>query len=217
MAYKIPIAKKKEMEKIYGVMDGKKPFSIDENNYGWERERNGTMRVRLGNMSDAGWYWDGDQNDLNGFIFRLNHSQIKDDFLKDTTKNNITFAEIKAQLLKSSQKMDGFYEMSGDNVVWKFGETDGDVDEAYEMEEAGLTKEQENKVYSEYKPVSYEEFEKENAEFYKKSMNTIIVESNSYEEYMEKQEDVSAELQERRMNENQNRFLQAIDKVKEKK
>jgi len=215
MAYNIK--NKPVKEKKSSMKENVKSFYIDKHNYSWENDGKGTMKVSLGNMTDAGWYWNGNQNDLNGFLFRLNHSKVKDEFLSDVKSKSISFRQIKPQLLKSAEKNDGLYEMSGDNVVWHLGQIENDVDESYEIEEAGISKEKQDDVYSEYNPITYKEFEKENSKMYKEKIKKAIKESNSYEEFMEKQDEIQVELMEERMNENGLRFIQAINKVKEKK
>lgn len=214
MAYKIKNKKPKKEKQSFVMEDRKNTFEIYAHNYSWHKNKDGTMRVSLGNMTDAGWYWDGDEKELNGFLFRLKNSRVRDDFLDDFKKENINFGEIKPQLIQSARKGDGLYEMSGDNVVWHFGEVEGDVDETYEIEESGLTKEQENKVYEEYSPITYEEFEKEYSSSFKKDMEEAVKKSDSIEELWKHQGDIAEDLTEKRINENQERFLNAIDKVK---
>lgn len=195
-----------------------KSFYISRHNYSWENDKSDKMKVSLGNLSDAGWYWNGDEKDLNGFLFRLNHSKVKDEFLEDTKKQNVSFQQIKPSLKKAVENGDGLYEMSGDNAVWHFGEIDGDVDDSYELEEAGITDGKEvDKVYSEYHPINIDEFEKENLKSYKEDMKKAVDESNSFEELWGKQDDINQSLVEERMNANSLRFTQAIDKVKGKK
>jgi hypothetical protein len=213
MAYEISKPKLKEKKENY---KDNKSFSIDTHNYSWEKDKKGSMKVSLGNTTDTGWYWSGNQNDLNGFLFRLNHSTEKDKFLEDVKEENINFVQIKPQLIKSVERGNGLYEMSGDNIVWHFGEQD-DVDENYEMEESGLTKEQKDNIYTEYMPITYEEFAKKNSKNYKEQMKKAINESDSYEEFMEKQNEISQELIEERMNENNLKFIEAINKIKGKK
>ena len=211
MAYSITKPIKREKS------NNAKSFSINSHNYSWESDKSGKMKVSLGNLSDAGWYWNGDEKDLNGFLFRLNHSKVKDEFLEDTKKQNISFQQIKPSLKKAVENSDGLYEMSGDNVVWHFGVIDGDVDESYELEESGFPKEKQDEVYSEYHPITIDEFEKENLKSYKEDMKKAVDESNSFEEFWKKQEDIQQDLIEERMSANSLRFTEAIDKVKEKK
>jgi len=210
MAYNVPKPMKREKT------SKSKSFHINSNNYSWDSETSGKMKVSLGNLSDAGWYWNGTEKDLNGFLFRLKNSKVKDEFLSSTKENNISFREIKPQLKKAVENGDGLYEMSGDNVVWHFGEIDGDVDESYELEESGISSDKQDEVYSKYHPITYEEFEKENKKSFKEDMKKAVDESNSFEELWAKQDDISQSLVEERMNANSLRFTQAIDKVKEK-
>lgn len=194
-----------------------KSFSIDADNYAWSRNSNGTMEVRLGNMTNAGWYWNGNQSDLNGFLWRINRSSVRDEFLQDIQKEGISFAEIKPVLLKSAGKGDGLYEMSGDNAVWKFGNAEETIDYSYEFEEEGLTEEQQQKVWQEYTPIGVDEFEKKHKQSYKKDMVKAVEKSNSYKELWEAQASIAQGLAEDVSAENMDRFYQAMKKVKENK
>lgn len=195
-----------------------KSFSINAHNYSWSRDAKGIMEVSLGNMTDAGWYWNGDQNDLNGFLFRLNHSRVKDEFLEDVEKENVTFAEIKPQLSKSVNKDDGgFYELSGDNNIWKFGNDSFDVEDSSLFDEENLNEEQKNKVWNVYNSITYEEFEKKYSKSYKADMQKAIDESDSYEEFMERQDEIAEDLVNKRVDENQSRLMEAINEVNDKK
>ena len=212
MPYKQTIPKAKEQTPTSSKL---KPFSIEAHNYSWEN-KNGVMKLSLGNMSDSGWYWDGNQNDLNSFLIRLKNSKVRGEFLEDTKKNNINYNQVKPYLLKSVDKDDGLYELSGDNVLWRFGET-GEPELDY-LDEENFSEEQKQKFYDYNEPVTYEEYTKENRGWYQKAMKENIHKSKSYAEYMDGLEDIQSDARDRFNEMNTTKIMEAINKVnKEKK
>jgi len=86
---------------------------------------NGKYHISLGNFSDAGWYWSGDKKDLMDFLIRLAKSQVAEEFIEQMKKHKITLSDIKKDVALSIRKYNsGIYPITGDNVLWHFGETD---------------------------------------------------------------------------------------------
>ncbi len=82
------------------------------------------MKLSLGNFTDAGWYWDGDEMDLAGFLIRMQSSKVRDNFIEGMKEAGITVEQIREMLIRSIQSNNGLYEISGDNRKWRFGDDD---------------------------------------------------------------------------------------------
>ncbi|MEM4114528.1 MAG: hypothetical protein QXP59_00725, partial [Saccharolobus sp.] len=106
------------------------------------------FNLRLGNLTDAGWYWSGDEKDLVGFFVRaFTGFEYSEKFIKEIEKE-MPYETLKPFLLKAAKKGDGLYEISGDNQAWHFGTTfDGaekdDLEEILEL--YNFTPEQQDK------------------------------------------------------------------------
>lgn len=110
-----------------------KPVYMSGHNYSFSKE-NGKYDLSLGNMTDAGWYWSGDKDDLGNFVVRLANSKITQEFIDDANKSGLKFADIKNDVLKAIRNKDsGMYAVSGDNVQWHFGQDLLDIE--YEIDE----------------------------------------------------------------------------------
>ena len=169
-----------------------------EKNFTMEKEGK-KYKFSLGNLTDAGWYWDGGEDQAVGFMIRLAHSKEKDLFLKDVEEEGASWNEFKPILLKAAQKKDGLYELSGDNATWHFGNYD---DELYEMQEEEKERleedgwsEEDAEAEAEAKldntNISYEKFAKEYGEKYVEETTKLIKESKSFKDFIEKLNDES--------------------------
>ncbi|MCP6727113.1 MAG: hypothetical protein KJI69_03755 [Patescibacteria group bacterium] len=174
-----------------------KDVSVSENYWGFETTGGKISRLRLGNWSDAGWHWDGDENDIIGYLVRVNKSQIDEEFIESMEGLGITFNKLKP-LLMSKIKSGGswLYEISGDNTRWHFNQ---DIDEGAianeeleEMEDE-YNEEQIEKISDELWNSDYryefEDFEEEHGEEIKKEMKEFINDSNTYQEFFDKMKD----------------------------
>jgi len=83
----------------------------------WESD--GDIRLSLGNLTDAGWYWDGDGSDLAGFLWRLAHSQTGEEFIKQMNSEGLEYSDLKPMVLPMVDT--DLYMYSGDNAMWRFG------------------------------------------------------------------------------------------------
>jgi len=175
--------------------------SISEHNWTFEKHGN-KLKLSLGNLSDAGWFWNGDETDLNGFLIRLNSSKVRDEFLAEMEKNKITFESLKPLLLKAIEKGDGIYELSGDNLLWKFGEglASGRPDADYikerfeELVADGTLRETQKQMFEDETinnfSFTFEDFEKTDyAKDIKESMQKMAKSSKSFKEYFNQLED----------------------------
>jgi hypothetical protein len=158
-----------------------KNANFSRHNWSFEVKDDKTLSLTLGNMSDAGWYWNGNEKELVGFTYQLHQSKVEDEFYAEMKKNNVSFNQLKPLYLESAKEKDGLYEISGDDVRWQFGETG--VDDYYMLEEEGLTESQKEQFYEEYSPISYEEFEKKYGEDYRKDVKNAIKSSSSFREF----------------------------------
>lgn len=157
--------------------------------FGMDKEGN-KWKLSLGNLSDAGWFWDGDQTDMNGFFIRLEKSETKEEFLKQFNESKIDFEkDIKPLIKKAIEKNDGLYQISGDNVLWKFGQYETDDYQLEEdFKESGVDKsklEKFKEAFYDNFTYDYDEFEKSyHGKELKKKMLELAEKSKTAEEYM---------------------------------
>jgi hypothetical protein len=200
---------RKQPQRIPQMIGGKLPNKININKHNWSFEKDGKkIELTLGNMTDAGWFWNGNEKDLVSYLIRLNPSQTNNEFLQEMKKNNILFNDFKTQMIKNLDKSDGLYEISGDNVRWKFGQTftsdssDGISNVLDYEEEHGikLTEEQKQKFMNEIDyndgSTDFDEFEREAKGQYKEKMSKAIKQSNSFSDFFDELEKIKEDYQE---------------------
>jgi len=180
---------------------GMKINNVDfsEENWGFETEDGKITKLRLGNWTTAGWHWDGDDNDIIGFLVRINSSEVNDDFLEKMRGEGITFTKLKPLLLTKVDDGSWLYELTGDNNRWHF-HNDNDIDAEigeeldYYKEERGMSDEDVDTISEELSNVDlsyeFEEFEKDNGDWIKKEMKQMIKDSDTFEQFFEKIEDL---------------------------
>lgn len=157
------------------------------------------IRLTLGNMTTAGWYWVGEAKDMAGFIVRIVSSKVRTGFLETMRKRGVDFVKVRGIMLKSIDEGDGLYEMTGDNSMWKFGTTMPEVDEDMEFadfaEDRGitLTDEFKNNVrdayYMEHMP-DYDYIKKKYMDRYKEEMRDAVMSSRTFDELAGKVADI---------------------------
>ena len=105
------------------ITDGSKDINIDMHNWGFEIN-DGEISLRLGNWSDAGWFWSGDESDLSGYLIRLSGAGqgVDNEFVETMKDYGISFEDLKEMIIESAKSGNGIYEISGDNVKWHFGQ-----------------------------------------------------------------------------------------------
>ena len=178
-----------------------KEVSIHKHNWSFEKEGN-KIKLTLGNLSDAGWFWDGNQDDMVLFLDRINKSHIRDEFLQSMKETKISFNDLKPVLLKSADKGSGLYSVTGDNVRWKFGEDETDIAEEldYHVQEGHIKESQrgelEDEFWSNYQGVNYDDFIKENGKLLKNSIKDSVKNSNSYDDFFNNMDEVRDEANE---------------------
>jgi len=175
----------------------KKEISFSGHNYSFDKEGD-KIKLSLGNMTDAGWFWDGDKNDLADYFIRLKNSKVRDEFIADANKNGLKLSDVKAQLIKDIQKGDGVYTISGDNRLWRFGEGDEpDFDSAYD--DIDRTPEEKEKIedefYNQYE-TSFDEFEKIYGKDIRRELLNAVNSSKDFEELFSEIEERESGIQE---------------------
>jgi hypothetical protein len=188
---------------------GKMPKNISISKHTWSFEKDGNkFKLELGNWSDVGWHWDGNEKDLVSYLIRLKSSEVSNEFLKEMKDNNISFSDLKSQMLKNLDEIDGLYEISGDNSRWHFGQTftsdssDGISLFLDDQEEKGykLTKEQRDKFLNEMNygdgSANFDEFEREDGGRYKNIMKKAINDSKTFEDFFDALDSVREDYQE---------------------
>lgn len=179
--------------------NGYNDFSIHKNYYDIDYDAsNGSMKLSLGNMTDTGWYWNGEEEDINGFLIRLNKSQADSEFLIDIS--DIPFSIFKNQIKKNlagklENNDDGLYAISGDNTAWHFGEGEPDVSAREQFFDDGrFSDEDEGKIMDEAymnpsTDYSYGDFIAEHGEELRKNLLEILERSNTMDEYFDELND----------------------------
>lgn len=158
-----------------------KDVAISRHDWSFETKKDNSISLTLGNLSDAGWFWSGDQKDIIGFTYRLHQSKVENEFYAEMNNNRLSFNQLKPLYYESAEKGNSLYEVSGDNVRWKFGEGN-DVD-YLTLEEEGLTDRQKEKFYEQYSPITYEEFSKKYNKKYQADVQKAIKSSGSFREF----------------------------------
>ncbi len=196
-----------------------KDVNLSEHNWGFETSGGKISKLRLGNWSDAGWHWDGDEDDIIGYLVRVNRSKIDEEFIEGMEGLGITFNKLKPLLLSKVKSGSWLYEISGDNTRWHFHQ---DIDEGAMVneelegaEESGhYTENDLEKIGEELWNISYsydfEEFEKDYGDGLKDEVRDMIKDSNNYKEFFEKMDDEDFTYQI-----NENYVLGAEEKVRE--
>lgn len=188
-----------------------KNANASRHNWSFEVKDDKTLSLTLGNMSDAGWFWDGNEKDIVGFTYRLHQSKIEDEFYTDMKKNDVSFNQLKPLYIQSANEKDGLYEISGDNVRWHFGEGD---DAEYYAQSEDLTQNQREKFYEEYSTINYDEFAEKYGEQYKKDVKKAINSSGSFREFNIKMDELREKYTGVVNEENNNRAYSVINEIK---
>jgi hypothetical protein len=183
-----------------------KDIDIQEKNYGIKYIGNGHWELRLGNLTDAGWYWTGDESSMLSFLARLDKSTVRDAFLRDMKHAGLSWNDIKSTLQRNVVRTeDGLYPLSGDNSAWEFGSLDDSFSEdvrnflddgSFDIEE-GKRDEIENAAYD-YGDLSYDNFVKKYGDDYRKLMRGIVNNAKSLDDFLNKisSEDVVYDINE---------------------
>jgi len=156
---------------------------------------------------------------------RLNKSQVKDEFLKEM-KEKVPFKEVKEILKKGAKKGEGLYEASGDNRRWHFGEDEGENAQYQAIKDLELSEKDEKKFkehldekYSDYMPEEkhashdFDTFEKKHKKEYIRDIQKAVDESDDYEQFLEKTENIEEELQNEAMGEDEDYEREIINKA----
>ena len=183
-----------------------KRIDIQRKNYGIKYMGNGHWELRLGNLTDAGWFWEGDEYSMLSFLARLDKSTVRDEFLRDIKDAGLSWDDIKSILQRNMiRSEDGLYPLSGDNRTWEFGDLDDlfseDVrnfldERTFDIEE-GRRVEIENDAYD-YADLSYGNFARKYGDDYRKLMRGIIDNAKSLDGFLNKisSEDVVYDINE---------------------
>jgi hypothetical protein len=150
------------------------------------RNEDGTWDLSLDNK--ISWRWDGDGDDLFGFLIRVGKGGTKQDFI-DKAKGNLEFSEIKSDVIKKLDHPDAMYEISGDNNLWNGSEAgemiDIDAEIEYVKDDYGLTDEQAEELSSDVWgnfDYSFEGFMEYRGKGLLDDVKKIVNNSNSFEE-----------------------------------
>lgn len=142
---------------------------IREKNWGIEIRNGKIWDLNLGNLTDAGWFWNSRDKDtpkdFAGFIVRAMKSNFTSEFAQEMDSHGLSLETMKPALIKAINTGNANYEISGDNSRWKFGNDEPDLD--YELREnerfEKLTEEQKAKVREEvwnHYDIDFDEFNK---------------------------------------------------------
>ena len=196
-------------------------IDIREKDWGIEIDSDDNMKLQLGNLTDEGWYWNGDKNDLTGFLIRVASSNFENDFKKQMIHHNVDFSEMKKIMLDNLKKSDdGIYMLSGDNTLWKFGDgyefdadSEGDGYDRYDRLTDEQKHEVENEVWNHY-GIDYDEFLKSSSGISTKNkLIEIIKESNSFDGFFTSLQNNDQFFNEESFNYQSENFRDALDKA----
>ncbi len=176
----------------------RKPISFSEDNWGFEDDGK-NLKVRLGNWTTAGWHWDGNEDEMVGFLVRMSKAGhgVREQFLEAMKKEGVDFKAYRHILLAAARDGDGLYEASGDNALWHFGEPEPDSEmldeEARQFaEEWGWSKEKidayiEGEEYWTYSNPEndYDTYAKEVGDDWARDIAERIEMADSWEEFMD--------------------------------
>ena len=98
-------------------------FDINEHNWGLEKTGD-EFGLRLGNWTDAGWHWSGNESQFAGYLIRMGgaRGEISQDFIEIMDSYGVPFETLKSLIIQSAKSGDGVYMITGDNVKWHFGQ-----------------------------------------------------------------------------------------------
>lgn len=163
-------------------------IDINKRNFSFELDKKqNTIKLSLGNLTDAGWFWDGDQTDIHTFLFRMIHSKGQFEmFEKDLEEQGGSFETLKP-FLRNTVNDESLYAITGDNARWHFGEDFEEGEMSNELSALGITEEQKEKVedqaWTEYKGVDYDDFIKKFGKLYVEALQKTVNDSNSFSDY----------------------------------
>ncbi len=189
-------------------------LSLNFKYWGMKYNGDGKFDLRLGNLTDAGWYWFGHEDELLGFLIRIaNASDIRKEFIKAMEKT-IPFDSIKPVLMKYLEDYCGMYEIAGDNSMWYYNQAIAPalrlrgyypntglmhfepitklIDTEYAVDtlkEQGYPKEQAeefvDKALEEVNNNTFAPFQKLYEDAYKGEMHDILSKSHSFDEFFD--------------------------------
>ena len=154
-------------------------FDINEHYWGLSKDGD-SFDLRLGNWSDAGWYWSGDESDFAGYLIRITVSSI-DDFEDILERYGLDFNDFKEMIIESAKSGNGVYQITGDNVKWHFGQDGEREDEIldYDLQQNESLTDKELEEFKEYywmqsgsESTDYDVFEK--SDYYKDLVEEIV-------------------------------------------
>lgn len=174
------------MVKTVKVKGHRRNVYVSGKYFNFEKFGNG-YRLSLGNWSDAGWHWEGNKRDLAGYLVRIAHSSVIQDFLAGMKKWGVTYKTIKVDVMTSVKSGSGMYEISGDNEMWHFGNVYDEIVEIREYIENYLedvTDEEKEKISDEAMPnITYDRFQK--SSYYKNVKKELIEKFKSANTFQE--------------------------------
>lgn len=186
------------------VFDKYFSFKIDDD---------GKIKLSLGNLTDSGWYWNGDETSLVDWFYRMvrNNKNLLEKFANEFTRKGGTFQELKPIMVKSvKENDDGFYTLTGDNNTWRHGTFDfgdGDViEQVRELVDDGKIQKTDyeeflDTVWDHYDLPTYEEFANKHKEWLQTHITKAINDADSFDELKTNLNAVRDEVQEMQMTE----------------
>jgi len=179
-----------------------KDVDIRNTYWGFHTNDGEITELQLGNLSNAGFYWNGNKDSLNHFIVMMAGFQDTKQFVDDMKEEGITLDMLRPQMLKNiSGKLvedetdDGLYAMSGGDTVWRFGELPeidlrGNIDgwdyfgdgKVFTEKEMDLI---EDEFWMHYEGFDYKDFLEEFGDEYRNKLRKMIVESEDLGELLD--------------------------------
>lgn len=175
---------------------------IRRENWGFHSANGKIVGLDLGNLTNAGFFWNGDADSINHFIVMMAGFHKPREFIEDMAKAGVTLEMLKPQMLKNiSGKLiddetdDGLYALTGGDRVWRFGDLpevdlDSELDgwdyfgdgKLFTKEEQTLI---EDRFYNHFTDIGYEDFLKEKGEEFRNEFRKTIRDSNDLEDFID--------------------------------
>ncbi len=214
-----------DVSKFVARGNNSRDFHLGGNNWGMKYNPDGKVNhvfeLSLGNLSTAGWYWDGSEADLILFLSRLNQNdEVRAEFLKQIQETDLKPKDIEDYLHDSIVDEDSLYALSGDNLQWRFAD-DPTIDFEAELDEMqrkyDLTDEQKEKLeenfFATLGGINYSEFNDEYGDNLRKELQKQVLRSDSFEDILEELKEIQETARENTHEFISNQEFEALSKA----
>ena len=176
-----------------------KDIDIRREFWGFHSENGKIVGLDLGNLTNAGFFWNGDGESIDHFMVMMAGFQDTNEFVKDMDEAGITLDMLKPMMLKNlsgklvdNENDDGMYALSGGDTIWRFGDLP-EVDLQSEFsgwdyfdDGSEFTQKEieiiEDRFWNHFDDIGYEDFLKEKGEEWRDNFRKMIKDARSLED-----------------------------------